>query len=141
LLGRLEAQVRGKLIPPPAHPAGPALLGWLALHPGEHPRGGLATLLWPEMSLSNARAQLRSAVWALRRALGPCEGEVLDEPTTIGLRCTTDLQAFDALLEAGDRAGALALRRGPLLDGLDEHPWVLSARAEHERRLARVEAP
>jgi len=140
LLGDLEARAAGRPVPPPAHPQGPALLAWLALHPGEHDRGPLAALLWPELTPSGARAALRSAAWALRRALGPHEAQVLDGRTTIGLRCETDAAAFEAHVAAGETAAALALCRGPLLAGLDEHAWVLAARAEHATRVAALRA-
>ena len=140
LLGRLEAEARGTLLPAPAHPQGPALLAWLALHPGEHSRGPVAALLWPGAPHANARTSLRSAAWALRRALGPDERLVLSGRETIGLRCTTDLQAFERHLVAGEPAAALALCRGPLLDGLEEHAWVLAARASHERRVVTARA-
>jgi DNA-binding SARP family transcriptional activator len=136
LLDGLEAQARGRPVPAPAHPQGPALLAWLALHGDEHPRGPLAALLWPGAPPSGARTSLRSAVWALRRALGPDEGEVLDGRETVGLRCTTDLQAFDRHLAAGELEAALGLCRGPLLAGLEEHDWVLAARAAHAARVA-----
>ncbi len=141
LLGELSGHAGGRPVPPPAHPQGPALLAWLALHPGEHDRGPLAALLWPELAPSNARSALRSAVWALRRALGSHEAEVLDGRTTVGLRCATDLQRFDAFVAAGEAAAALALCRGPLLDGLDAHAWVLAARAEHAARVAALREP
>lgn len=141
LLGELSVQAAGRSLPLPAHPQGPALLGWLALHPGAHDRGPLAALLWPEMAQSSARAALRSTVWALRRALGPHEAQVLDGRTTIGLRCETDLQAFDSFAAAGDAAAALALCRGPLLAGLDEHAWALAARAAHAARVEALREP
>ncbi len=140
LLGELEAQAGALPVPPPAHPLGPALLAWLALHPGEHDRGPLAALLSPGLGPSGARTVLRSAVWALRRALGPHERQVLDGRTTVGLCCATDLQAFDAHVARGETAAALALCRGPLLAGLDEHDWVLAARAEHAARVAALRA-
>jgi len=140
LLGGLEAEARGRLLPAPAHPQGPALLAWLALHPGEHSRGPVAALLWPGVPHANARTALRSAAWALRRALGPDEGLVLSGRETIGLRCTTDLQAFERHLAAGEPEAALALCRGALLAGFEEHAWVLAARAEHARRVAAARA-
>jgi len=141
LLGELTARAGGRAVPSPAHPQGPALLAWLALHPGEHDRGPLAALLWPDLPRANARAALRSALWAVRRALGPHETEVLDGRTTVGLRCATDLQAFESFVAAGATADALALCRGPLLSGLDEHDWVLTARAEHAARVAALRQP
>ena len=68
-----------------------ALLAWLALHPGEHPRGPLAGLLFPGVPQAHARASLRSAAWAVRRMLGPDEREVHDGRETIGLRASTGL--------------------------------------------------
>jgi DNA-binding SARP family transcriptional activator len=140
LLGRLEAEVRGRPLRAIADPQGPALLAWLALHPGEHPRGPIAALLWPGAPPSNARASLRRAAWALRRALGPDERLVLDGRETIGLRCTTDLQAFERHVADGELEAALALCRGALLAGLEEHRWALAAREQHARRVAAVRA-
>lgn len=141
LLGELEARTGERPVPAPAHPQGPALLAWLALHPGEHDRGPLAALLWPALPASGARAELRSAAWAVRRALAPHHTAVLDGRTTIGLRCVTDLGQFEAHAAAGDTAGALALCRGRLLAGFDEHEWVLAARHDHAERVAALRAP
>lgn len=136
LLGTLEAQARGVVLPAPAHPQGPALLAWLALNPGEQERGPVAALLWPGLPRANARTELRSAVWALRRMLGPDEGLVLNRRETIGLRCSTDLQEFERLAAAGEPAAALALCRGELLADLGrEYGWVLAARADHAARV------
>lgn len=139
LLGTLEARVRGRLLPPPAHPQGAALLGWLALHPGEHERGPVAALLWPGLPRANARTALRRAVWALRRMLGPDEGLVINARHTIGLHCRTDLQEFERLAAAGEYAAALALCRGELLADLGhDYGWVLAARADHAERVEAV---
>lgn len=141
LLGPLEAQARGRLLSPPAHPQGLALLGWLALNPGAHERGPVAALLWPELPRANARVALRSATWALRRMLGPDEGLVIDGRDTIGLRCSTDQQEFERLAAAGEVAAALALCRGDLLADLgNDLGWVLAARAEHAERVQELRA-
>ncbi len=141
LLGELEAQVRGAALPAAAHPQGAALLAWLALHPGEQGRGPLAELLWPDLPRANARTELRSAAWAIRRMLGPDEQLVLDGRTTLALRCRTDLQEFERLVAAGETEAALALSRGELLTDLgDEHGWVLAARADHAARVATLRA-
>lgn len=140
LLGGLQAEARGRVTPAPAHPQGLELLAWLALHPGEHARGPLAALLWPDLAPSNARAALRSATWALRRMLGPDERDVLDGRETIGLRCTTDVQEFERLASADQPRAALGLCRGALLEGMPEHDWVLAARAANTRRVEAVGA-
>jgi DNA-binding SARP family transcriptional activator len=138
LIGPLEARARGAVLRPPAHPQGPALLAWLALNHGEQERGPIAALLWPGLPRANARTELRSAAWALRRMLGPDEGLVLDSRHTIGLVCVTDVDEFGRLAAAGQVAAALALCRGELLEDFGhEHGWVLAARAEH---AAHVEA-
>src|ERR671929_1834663 len=71
LLGELQADVDGRPVQPPASRRAWSLLGWLALHPGEHPRASVAARFWPDVLDASARASLRSAAWALRRALGP----------------------------------------------------------------------
>ena len=141
LLGALEARARGVVLPPPAHPQGPALLAWLALHPGEHERGPLAALLWPGLPPANARTALRSAAWALRRMLGPEQGLLLNGRYTVGLRCSTDVQEFERLTAAGDVAAALELCRGELLADLGHDlGWVLAARADHAERVQALRA-
>src|SRR5260370_27731045 len=58
-----------------------ALLAYLALHPGPHPRERLADLLWPDADVADARASLRTALNYMRQALGP-----LAEPVIIATR-------------------------------------------------------
>jgi DNA-binding SARP family transcriptional activator len=133
LLGELLADVDGRPVVPPASRRAWSLLAWLALHPGEHPRGAVAARFWPDVLDSSARASLRSAAWALRRALG--EGDALIAGRDrIGLRCETDIAAFDGYCAAGELEEAVALHRGPLLADLDED-WMLEARDEHAERL------
>ena len=93
----------------------------------------MAARFWPDVLDSSARASLRSAAWALRRALGT--GEALSTGRDrIGLICETDLARFDAHCAAGRLAEAVALHRGPLLADLDTD-WVLEARDEHAERV------
>lgn len=47
-----------------------ALLAFLALEPGLHPRDELATLFWSDAPTSSARASLRQALRAVRSAVG-----------------------------------------------------------------------
>ena len=66
LLGDIAAERDGEPVPL----SGPhrRLLAFLALHPGPHERDALAARIWPD--LPTARANLRTAVWVLRRSLG-----------------------------------------------------------------------
>src|SRR3954449_6272750 len=96
LLGELQAEVEDRPVTAPASRRAWSLLGWLALHPGEHPRSAVAAGFWPDVLDSSARASLRSATWALRQALGP-DGQdaVTGGRDRIGLRCESDLAAFE----------------------------------------------
>src|SRR5690349_20455681 len=116
LMGELEAEVDGQVVDAPASRRAWSLLGWLALHPGDHSRTAVAARFWPDVLDSSARASLRSAAWALRRALGD-EGEAALNAgrDRIALQCTTDVAEFDAHLAAGRLEEAVALCRGPLL--------------------------
>jgi len=133
LVGELQAEVDGAPVTMPAARRAWALLGWLALHPGEHARGSVAARFWPDVLDSSARASLRSALWELRRSLGGDDALAAGRDR-IALRCETDLAAFDAHVAAGRLEAAVALHRGPLLADLDDD-WVLEARDEHAERL------
>src|SRR3954462_3263655 len=136
LLGELQAELDGRPVVAPTSRRAGALLGWLALHPGDHPRGKVAACFWPDVLDSSARASLRSAAWALRKALGD-DDALITGRDRIGLRCETDIAAFDAHCAAGELEQAVALSRGPLLSDLDED-WVLEAGDEQAERLGAV---
>src|SRR5260370_9544339 len=70
LLGAAEAVLDGRPIVFRTKKA-LALLAYLALHPGPHPREGLADLLWPDADVARAPASLRTALNYIRQALGP----------------------------------------------------------------------
>src|SRR6059036_1846231 len=113
LLGELEVESGGKRIEPPSSRRAWSLLGWLALHPGEHPRSAVAAAFWPDVLDSSARASLRSAAWALRRVLGPeADGALTGGRDRIGLRCETDLARFEAAVTAGELEAATSCCRG-----------------------------
>src|SRR6266702_39380 len=132
LLGDVGAELAGEQIEPPASKRAWALLAWLALHPGAHDRGTLAARFWPDVLDASARASLRSAVWALRRALGPGgEAHLVATRERVGLDpdagLWVDALEFDEFMAAGRPAEALALGDGELLVGLQED-WAARAR-------------
>ena len=109
-----------------------ALLACLAMHgrDGFLRRDTLLGMFWPALDQEHARVALRRALYFLRRALGEAvvTGRGEEEIGVAGGELWCDAVAFEAALERGDPAGALALYRGPLLDGL----YVAGA-AEAER--------
>src|SRR5258708_15029174 len=139
VIGELEVQVAGKTAELPASRRARALLGWLAVHPGRHPRSRLAGLFWPDVLDASARASLRSAIWALRSVLGPDFGSYLaagrDTVTLAGDDLSVDLREVRRLIAQGQPEAALALCPGDLLQELDDD-WVVEARAELNRDIA-----
>lgn len=70
LLGRFHLTVAGNPVDIRSRPAR-LLLAYLALNAGvPQPRSKVAGVLWPDSSESNARSNLRQALWRLRKALG-----------------------------------------------------------------------
>ena len=55
-----------------------ALLGWLAIHAGSRSRSEIASALWPDVADAAARNNMRTALWALRRAFGQYADALLD---------------------------------------------------------------
>jgi TolB-like protein/DNA-binding SARP family transcriptional activator/Flp pilus assembly protein TadD len=104
-----------------AQPRRAALLCYLALAlpRGFHRRDTLFALFWPESDAEQARHALRQSVYVLRRALGAHaivsrgDEELALAPEQI--RC--DVWEFEAALDQGRPAEALALYRGELLAG------------------------
>ena len=135
LCGRFAAEFDGVPLAMPAGDRVRALIGWLALHPGTHPRAYLAARLWPDVPDASARASLRTAIWSVRQSWGTAAEQVLDgSRNSIGLR--GDQLWVDAL--AGIPAGeAIGLGAGELLPGVDDD-WVHAAREEHRSRLLRA---
>ena len=134
LLGGLAADRDGEqlLLPPPIG----RLLAVLALRPGPHDREAVAALLWPATAGPAARANLRTAVWALRKAVG--DDVLIASRTTVGLRpeaVTVDLADWRGRAAAGDVAAAGALCHGELLAGYADD-WAETARRQLRAELA-----
>src|ERR1035441_8151209 len=139
VIGELEVQLAGTKAVLPASRRVRALLGWLAVHPGRHPRSRLAGRFWPDVLDASARASLRSAIWALRSALGPEFGSYLatdrDTVTLAADGLSVDLREVRRLIAHGQPEAALDLCRGDLLQELDDD-WVVEAREELGRDIA-----
>ena len=139
VIGELEVRLAGAKAELPAGRRVRALLGWLVVHPGRHPRSRLAGQFWPDVLEASARASLRSAIWALRSALGPDFGSCLatdrDTVTLVADSLWVDLREVRRLIAEGQPAAALDLCRGDLLQELDDD-WVVEAREELDRDVA-----
>jgi DNA-binding SARP family transcriptional activator/tetratricopeptide (TPR) repeat protein len=134
LLGRVAAEREGEQLslPPPAG----RLLALLALRPGPQDRDAVAAALWPGAAAPAARANLRTAVWALRKVLG--DDTLIASRTAIGLRTeevTVDLADCQRRAAKGDAAAATALCHGELLAGYTED-WAETARRRQRTELA-----
>ncbi len=142
LFGGVRASIDGRPVQAPARRRAWSLLAWLALHPGLHARSGVAAAFWPDVLDQSARGSLRSALWSLRRALGPSGDDALViTGDSIGIDpargAWVDALAFDELVAAGRLEEAVELCRGPLLAGIEED-WAVRAADEHRDRLADV---
>ncbi|MCG6659195.1 hypothetical protein HOP52_15660 [Halomonas campisalis] len=151
LLGEFACQTaEGEPVAVPTRKAA-ALLAYLAAPPGRpHSRSKLAGLLWDAMPESRARANLRKTLSRLQSALPPSARECLTlDGQAVGLKaCTTwvDLDTFERLLADGTPETlerALALYRGPFLEGLDpgEEPfeaWLMERRSWLDEALAQL---
>jgi DNA-binding SARP family transcriptional activator/tetratricopeptide (TPR) repeat protein len=134
LLGGVAAEREGEQLslPPPTG----RLLALLALRPGAHDRETVAATLWPGAAGPAARANLRTAVWALRKAVG--DDALMASRTAVGLRpeaITVDLADGQRQAAAGDVAAAAALCRGELLPGYADD-WAETARRRQRAELA-----
>jgi DNA-binding SARP family transcriptional activator len=109
--------------------------------PRLHRRDTLIALLWPELDDAHARGALRQELYQLRRALGP--GLIVGErDEAVGIddeQLWCDASAFDAALNSGRAADALALWHGEFLPGLyvnggEFERWVDERRDQLARR-------
>ncbi len=138
VLGGLEIECDGVDLELPARRPARLLLGWLAVHPGVHARSRVAGRLWPDVREDSARMSLRSALAALRAALGPDAASVLvADREQVGLTgAWVDVAEFERWRET-EPERALGLCRGELLEAFDDE-WVLTARDEHRAHAGDV---
>ena len=142
VLGELVVESGGRPIELTGSWRARSLLAWLALNPGNHPRGELAARFWPEVLDSSARASLRNSLWALRKALDAEDADALVATRErVGLKGEPDVWVdvvdFERDLAAGRLDEALALTRGELLAGLEDD-WVYEYRDAHRLRLSEL---
>jgi predicted ATPase/DNA-binding SARP family transcriptional activator len=140
LFGGLALESEGVALPTPERRRACSLLGWLALHPGMHPRSEVAGRFWPEVLESSARKSLRTELVAVRHSLG-AEAAVLAATREMvgfaGDLVFVDAREFDRLVREGRLQEAVDLCDGELLAGLDDE-WVYEAREAHRHRLGDV---
>src|SRR5690242_12581802 len=130
-LGGLTLNADGRHLSPPRRQL--AVLGLLAAA-GERgiPRDKMIGCLWPESSSENARHALEQLVYSLRRQLADVLAPGPDPLRLNPAAVTSDAADFSARLKAGDLAGAIALYRGPFLDG-----FFLTGAPEFDRWVER----
>jgi DNA-binding SARP family transcriptional activator/Tfp pilus assembly protein PilF len=136
VLGEIGIDVDGVAIALPDSMRAVALLGWLAIHTGSCNRSEIASALWPDVTDSAARNSMRTALWALRRALGQHADAALDTSRNrIGLRnVDVDVARFDELAADDCFDEALTMSSGELLAGLDDE-WAILARESHRDKV------
>ncbi len=142
VLGELALEVGGRESEGIASHRARSLLGWLAVHPGLHPRGRVAGVFWPDVLEESARSSLRTTLATLKRELGEsASGVVTASRERIGIEpgreAWIDLRAFEQLVSQGKLEQAAALCRGDLLADLDDD-WVNEPREHHRHQLLGV---
>ena len=141
LFGRFALESDGVALPMPERRRACSLLGWLALHPGMHPRSEVAGRFWPDVLDSSARKSLRTELVAVRHSLGAASEDALvatrDMVGLVGDGVFVDAREFERLAREGRLDEAVDLCDGELLPELDAE-WVYEARETHRRRLGDV---
>ncbi|MFB7376927.1 AfsR/SARP family transcriptional regulator [Kitasatospora purpeofusca] len=161
ILGALEVRAPDSTVLAVGGRRQQALLACLVAHPGRIVSvSRLVDAIWDDSPPATADRQVRNMVGALRRVLGGGPGGGpggvspirTDGPgylfTGAGPEVRVDVQQFTALVDAAaqpgaDRVGrlreALALWRGPALDGLPGRALSAVAAGLEERRMAALE--
>jgi ABC-type oligopeptide transport system substrate-binding subunit/DNA-binding SARP family transcriptional activator len=147
LLGRYEIYIDDQQIIIPSRPT-QSIFAYLLLHPNTSlRREKLAGQFWPDSTESNARSNLRHALWIIRKAIGPgVDTRVTSDDLGViyhpQLGDQLDVDSFKTCLGGENSTNALFLSisayGGDLLPGFYEE-WVVLERehlqADFERKL------
>jgi DNA-binding SARP family transcriptional activator len=101
-------------------------------------RDKVLAYLWSESSPENARHALDQLLYAIRKQVSHPLISGVDPLRLNPATVTADVTEFDSAIAAGDRAAAVALYRGPFLDGFylagapEFERWVEQERARLE---------
>ena len=116
VIGELSVERDGVELALPKRRPARLLLGWLALHPGRHARSTVASSLWPGVLDDSARTSLRTALSALRSAIGSSallasrERVALDEEVNVDWREFQRTHSLDRARKAEPEIGNGAAR-------------------------------
>jgi DNA-binding SARP family transcriptional activator len=155
LLGSFEGVIGGRPLTHFRTKAVQALLIYLVCQPESHAREALMTLLWPDLPLKSAQANLRHALYHLKQVVSEVSGPageaipfVLSDRQTVQVnpdgRFHLDITQFEALTqsqELEDWQTAVSLYRGDFLndfflpDSPDFETWAQTRRADLRRRF------
>lgn len=146
ILGQFDVQLDGTPIDISSRPA-QSLFAYLCFHQAvQHRREKLAGMLWPDSDESNARSNLRHALWRLGESVG--KDLFLADKLSISINPDADLWvdvvAFEAVSEDEPLEAVLSavqLYQGELLPGFYED-WVDlerdRLRAAYDRKVERL---
>ncbi len=114
------------------------LLALLALRSGHWvPRDQIATLFWPERGSAEARRNLRKVIFKAHEVPGAQGLEATEH--ALRWNVATDVQAFARAVQEQRFEEAVALRRGPLLAGMDDGEsgawadWLVAERSHWQQ--------
>jgi DNA-binding SARP family transcriptional activator len=136
LLGQFNVLKDQEPVEIPSRPA-QSLLAHLAMSSGTaHRREKLAGLLWPEADESNARSNLRHALWRLRKAIG--DEYFLADKISIAFNAEAEYRLDTAILGGGSDQGRsikdlieeVSMYGGELLPGFYDD-WVILERERY----------
>ena len=107
-------------------------------------RETLTSVFWPESDAENARHALRQSLYQVRKVVGRDWVQTRAHELVIASDVHADANAFTSAIDRGDLEGAIALYRGPFLDGIhlvDLKPWenwVDARRAQYARAFRKA---